>query len=738
MDSIRGYIEHIIFRNEDNGYTVLNLVSGEDEITCVGFFEYADEGENVELKGSYTEHAVYGDQFKVESYEIRPPEDTLSIIRYLGSGAIKGVGQALAVRIVKEFGEDTFRVIEEEPERLAAVKGISDRKAREIALQLSDKQELRRVMVFLSGYGISGALASKIYNRYGSETYRIISENPYLLADDINGVGFKTADAIARRAGIETDSDFRIRSAITYILGVAAGEGHCYLPVEELTTRSVKLLEVSGDSVRTQISNLSVEQKIFIKKIKEETAVYGKAFYYMELNCARRLKDLDITAYEDEADIYKKLGGIERSEKKELEELQRKAVVKAVCNGLTVITGGPGTGKTTIINMIIRFFEAERMDFVLAAPTGRAAKRMTETTGFEASTIQRLLKLRPAGKEDERGGFYYEMNEDNPIEADAVIIDEMSMVDLPLFNALLRAVPVGARLILVGDINQLPSVGPGAVLKDVIRSGSFNVIELKKIFRQAEQSDIVVNAHMINEGRHPALDNRSTDFFFIERDNVDLILNNIIHLIREKLPKYVNAAPYDIQVLTPMRKGSLGVESLNPIIQRYLNPADPSKKEYETDDAVFREGDKVMQIKNNYQLEWEIVSRYGIPVDSGTGVFNGDMGIIKEIDRLNETMVVEYDGQRRVNYPLSGIDELEHAFAVTIHKSQGSEYPAVVIPLLNGPRMLFNRNLLYTGVTRARDCVVLLGSREKVNEMIDNTDEHLRYTGLDYQISGME
>ena len=738
MDSIRGYIEHIIFRNEDNGYTVLNLVSGEDEITCVGFFEYADEGENVELKGSYTEHAVYGDQFKVESYEIRPPEDTLSIIRYLGSGAIKGVGQALAVRIVKEFGEDTFRVIEEEPERLAAVKGISDRKAREIALQLSDKQELRRVMVFLSGYGISGALASKIYNRYGSETYRIISENPYLLADDINGVGFKTADAIARRAGIETDSDFRIRSAITYILGVAAGEGHCYLPVEELTTRSVKLLEVSGDSVGTQISNLSVEQKIFIKKIKEETAVYGKAFYYMELNCARRLKDLDITAYEDEADIYKKLGGIERSEKKELEELQRKAVVKAVCNGLTVITGGPGTGKTTIINMIIRFFEAERMDFVLAAPTGRAAKRMTETTGFEASTIQRLLKLRPAGKEDERGGFYYEMNEDNPIEADAVIIDEMSMVDLPLFNALLRAVPVGARLILVGDINQLPSVGPGAVLKDVIRSGSFNVIELKKIFRQAEQSDIVVNAHMINEGRHPALDNRSTDFFFIERDNVDLILNNIIHLIREKLPKYVNAAPYDIQVLTPMRKGSLGVESLNPIIQRYLNPADPSKKEYETDDAVFREGDKVMQIKNNYQLEWEIVSRYGIPVDSGTGVFNGDMGIIKEIDRLNETMVVEYDGQRRVNYPLSGIDELEHAFAVTIHKSQGSEYPAVVIPLLNGPRMLFNRNLLYTGVTRARDCVVLLGSREKVNEMIDNTDEHLRYTGLDYQISGME
>ena len=750
MDSIRGYIEHIIFRNEDNGYTVLNLVSGEDEITCVGFFEYADEGENVELKGSYTEHAVYGEQFKVESCEIRPPEDTLSIIRYLGSGAVKGVGQALAARIVKEFGEDTFRVIEEEPERLTAVRGISDRKAREIALQLSDRQEQRRIMVFLSGYGISGALANKIYTRYGNETYRIINENPYILADDINGVGFRTADAIAKKAGIDMDSDYRIRSAVTYILGVAAGEGHCYLPLEELIQRSADLLEVPEDAVHTQVMNLSVDRKIYIKKIKEETAVYGRAFYQMELNCARRLRDLDITAYEDESEIIRKLTGIEKSEKIELEELQRTAVVKAVCNGLTVITGGPGTGKTTIINMIIRFFETEQMDIVLAAPTGRAAKRMTEATGYEASTIQRLLKLRPSGNEDtdgglndmgsgsSRGGFYYEMNEDNPIEADAVIIDEMSMVDLPLFNALLRAVPVGARLILVGDINQLPSVGPGAVLKDVIHSGCFDVIELRKIFRQAEQSDIVINAHMINDGGHPALDNRSSDFFFIERNNVDLVLNNIIHLIRDKLPKYVKAAPYDIQVLTPMRKGSLGVESLNPIIQRYLNPADPSKKEYENEDVIFREGDKVMQIKNNYRLEWEIVSRNGIPIDGGVGVFNGDTGIIKEINRLNETMIVEYDGQRRVTYPFSGIDELEHAFAVTIHKSQGSEYPAVVIPLLNGPRMLFNRNLLYTGVTRAKNCVVLLGSRDKVNEMIDNTDEHLRYTGLDHQIKQMK
>lgn len=746
MDSLRGYIEHIIFRNDNNGYTVFNLVSGIDEITCVGFLESVNEGENVELKGGYTEHAVYGEQFRVESYDVRPPEDTLSIIRYLGSGAVKGVGQALAARIVKEFGEDTFRVIEEEPERLAAVKGISDRKAREIALQISDRQDLRRIMVFLSGYGISGALANKIYQRYGNDTYRIINENPYILADDINGVGFKTADSIAARVGINTDSDYRIRSAVTYILSTAAGEGHCFLPMDELIQRAVGLLEVPEDAVGTQVMNLSVEQRIYIKKVNGISAVYGKAFYNMELNCSRRLKDIDITAYEDEDEIYRKLKGIEKSERIELEELQRKAVAKAVCNGLTVITGGPGTGKTTIINMIIRFFEAERMDIALAAPTGRAAKRMTEATGYEASTIQRMLKLKPVGNDGTdgglsenrgRGGFYYEMNEDNPLEADAVIIDEMSMVDLPLLNALLRAVPVGARLILVGDINQLPSVGPGAVLKDIIHSGCFDVIELKKIFRQAEQSDIVVNAHMINEGRHPGMDNKSSDFFLLERDSVDLILNNIIHLIRDRLPKYVKAEPYDIQVLTPMRKGSLGVEALNPIIQRYLNPADPSKEEYEAEGVIFREGDKVMQIKNNYQLEWEIKSRNGIPVDSGLGVFNGDMGTIRQINRFSETMVVEYDGQRCVTYPFSGLDELEHAFAVTIHKSQGSEYPAVVIPLLNGPRMLFNRNLLYTGVTRARDCVVLLGSRGKVNEMIDNTDEHLRYTGLAFQIKEM-
>ncbi len=707
-------------------------MSGEEDVTCVGFFRYADEGENVVLTGDFTEHAVYGRQFKVESYEVAEPEDTLSIIRYLGSGAIKGIGQALAARIVKEFGEDTFRVIEEEPERLVAVKGISDRKAREIAIQVIDKRDMRRIMVFLQQYGISGSLAMKIYKRYGNDAYRVINENPYMLADDINGVGFKIADEIASRVGIHADSDFRIRSALLYILTLATGEGHCYLPKEEIIARAVELLNVPKEGVEVQLNNLAMEQRLYIKYMGETAAVYARSFYFMEVNCARRLKDLSISVPEDEDEIRDKIRRLEKSEKIELEELQREAVLGAVKNGVTVITGGPGTGKTTIINMMIRYFETGQLDILLAAPTGRAAKRMTEATGCEASTIQRMLHLNVSDEKDM--GYYYEFNEDNPLEADVVIIDEMSMVDLPLFNALLKAVPVGARLILVGDINQLPSVGPGSVLKDVIASGCCPVVYLKKIFRQSELSDIILNAHRINEGSYPELNNKSRDFFFLERDNVDIILNNIVSLVRDKLPSYVNASPLELQVLTPMKKGRLGVETLNPILQRYLNPPDPSKKEHESGGVILREGDKVMQIKNNYSLEWEITGKFGLVIDKGLGVFNGDMGTIISIDHFNECMVVEYDGMRRVTYPFDGLDELEHAYAVTIHKAQGSEYPAVIIPILSGPRLLFNRNLLYTGVTRAKDCVVLLGSRRQINAMVDNTDEHLRYTGLTQQM----
>ena len=735
METIKGYIENIIFRNNENGYTVLDFVSEGEDITCVGVFRDIDGGESLELTGEFVEHNIYGEQFKVSSYEVKPPEDSISMIRYLGSGAIKGIGQTLATRIVEKFGEDTFRVIEEEPELLSKVNGISEKKAREIAIQINEKQEQRKIMMFLQQYGISNLLSMKIFNKYGNDTYRVINENPYLLAEDITGVGFKTADEIAKRVGISADSDYRIRSAISYLLGMAAGDGHCFLPIDELTDRAIKLLDITEESVRIQIENLAVDKRIYIKKTEDITAVYSKSFYMMELNCARRLKDLDIVTDSDVDSIRRRLELLEKSERIELEELQREAVVSAVSNGLTIITGGPGTGKTTIIDMIIKYFETERMDIVLAAPTGRAAKRMTEATGYEASTIQRMLHLAVTDNSEKK--YYYEFNEDNPIEADIVIIDEMSMVDLPLFNALLKAIPAGVRLILVGDINQLPSVGPGAVLKDLILSDCFSVVYLRKIFRQSGQSNIIVNAHKINEGIHPDLNIKNRDFFFLEKSDPDVILKYIVLLIRDKLPEEFKVQPYELQVLTPMRKGNLGVEVLNPVLQKYLNPPDPSKKEYMTDNVIFREGDKVMQIKNNYSLEWKIMSRNGIEIDKGLGVFNGDMGIIREINAFGENLVVEYDGMRQVTYRFDELDELEHAYAVTIHKAQGSEYPAVVIPLLNGPRLLFNRNLLYTGVTRAKDCVVLLGSKYQINSMIDNTDEYLRYTGLAGQIKDM-
>lgn len=729
METLRGYIEHIIYRNDDNGYTVLNLVADAGEITCVGLFRYADEGECVTLTGEYTEHSLYGKQFSVKSYEITPPEDTESIIRYLGSGAIKGIGAALAKRIVAAFKEDTFRIIEEDPLRLAEIKGISERKAREIAIQFIDKQEMRKVMVFLQQYGISNSLAMKIYDKYGSRVYDVIRENPYMLAEDINGVGFKIADEIAAKVGIHTDSDYRIRSGIMYAMLNFVSDGHCYVPFEMLSLEAAELLTVRQEAVEAQIMNLCMESKLVIKEKNEVKRVYLKSFYLMEINCARMLKDLDVYLDEDEELLRRKIKRYALNDDIEADELQIQAVIGAIKHGILILTGGPGTGKTTTINMMIKYFEAEGLDFVLVAPTGRAAKRMSETTGYDAATIQRVLKLQPSGEGGIRS-FSYEKNEENPLEADVIIIDEMSMVDLPLFHALLKAVIVGTRLIMVGDINQLPSVGPGAVLKDVIESGCFKTVALKKIFRQAETSDIVMNAHRINEGKMIPLDNKSKDFFFLPRNDVNVVLKHMITLINEKLPKYVDATPFDIQVLTPMRKGPLGAVFLNPILQKYLNPPDDKKTERECGDVIFREGDKVMQIKNNYQLEWEICSKYGIPLDSGLGVFNGDLGIIREINLFGEYVKVEFEDRKMVNYPFSQLDEIELAYAVTIHKSQGSEYPAVIMPLMGGPKMLFNRNLLYTGVTRAKKCVTILGMESVIMQMIDNVSEQKRYSGL--------
>ncbi len=743
MDKLKGFVEHIIYKNPQNGYGVINLKVEDMEITCTGIFANLDEGESIEAEGSYIEHAVYGTQFKVERFAVVAPEDKFAVERYLGSGAIKGVGAALAARIVRRFGDDTFRIIEEEPHRLAEIKGISERKAREIAEQVEEKKDVREAMLFLQKYGISNAMALKIYKQYGMGLYKVMQENPYKLAEDVSGIGFRIADEIASRIGIHTDSDYRIRSGILYTLLQAGAEGHVFLPQEMLLEKAAEMLGLTPEQIAPQIANLAIDRKLVIKEKKTDdalkmTCVYGMSYYYAELNCARMLYELQqafdgaerFTKVEMER-LEKKIKKLEESSHMELDGLQRKAVVEAVQNGIFILSGGPGTGKTTTINMIIRYFEQEGMDIFLAAPTGRAAKRMTEATGFEAKTIHRLLELNGDMSDDRQASAaHFEKNELNPLEADVVIIDEMSMVDIHLFQALLKATAPGTRLVMVGDRNQLPSVGPGQVLKDLMESGCIATVVLSKIFRQAGESDIVVNAHRINEGKQIKLDNKSMDFFFLERDNVNVIYKHMIQLITGKLPTYVHAGMFDIQVLTPMRKGALGVETLNGILQQYLNPPAPEKLELVHGDNVFRLGDKVMQIKNNYQLEWEILSKYGIAVDSGQGVFNGDVGIIKEINETAKTVVVEYDDLRRVSYPLNGLDEIELAYAITIHKSQGSEYPAVIMPLLSGPRMLLNRNLLYTGVTRAKSCVTILGSKDTVSQMIENENEQKRYTGL--------
>lgn len=736
-ETIEGYVEHIIFRNQENGYTVASLVSDGEEITCVGTFRFLNEGETIRAKGEFTRHPSYGRQFSVSSYESVIPQDSAAMERYLGSGAIKGIGAALAARIVKKFGEDTLRIVEEEPERLAEVKGISEKKAREIAQQVEEKADMRRAMMFLGQYGISQSLGAKIYQQYKEDMYRILKENPYKMAEDIVGVGFKIADEIAARIGIHTDSDYRIRSGILYILLQATAEGHVYLPKKILLARAEELLGVPADYMEKHLGDLSIDRKIVLKEIPgnegKELAVYAGQYYQIELHVAQMLHELDVKDTAEESQVLDKIRRIQRASDIELDEKQQEAVIEAVKNGLLIITGGPGTGKTTTINAIIRYFELEGLEISLAAPTGRAAKRMTEATGYEAKTIHRLLELTGVPQES-RGSVHFERNAQNPLAADVIIIDEMSMVDIFLMHALLSAVVTGTRLILVGDVNQLPSVGPGSVLKDIIGSGCFSVVELVKIFRQASQSDIVVNAHKINQGVPVTLDNKSMDFFFLKRYDANVIISVVITLIQKKLPKFVEATPYDIQVLTPMRKGLLGVERLNTILQQYLNPPGQEKKEREHGQGLFREGDKVMQIKNNYQMEWEIRGAYGIPVEKGVGVFNGDTGIIREINTFAETLTVEFDEKRFVEYSFKQLDELELAYAITIHKAQGSEYPAVIIPLLGGPRMLMNRNLLYTAVTRARRCVTLVGDEKTFYEMEENRMEQSRYTALDLWI----
>lgn len=728
MEIIKGYISSIRYKNPTNGYTVLSFTIDQNEETVVGNFLNVSEGEMLEISGDWIIHPIYDRQFKATSYKTVTPDDELSIIRYLGSGIIKGIGPTLAKRIVDEFGTETFHVMEEQPELLEKIKGITLRKAQEIGVIMQEKRGYREAMVFLGKYGISNALAIKIYSFYEDRIYSIIKENPYRLAEDISGVGFKTADEIAAKVGVKSNSDYRIQSGILYTLLLATGQGYLYLPKDILENEAAGILEVDKEAVEPQILNLAMDKKVLIKG----TAVYSPYNYYAEQSCAGMLRNIAVDFFEDEEvndkALEKEIDRFAGNSEIVLDPLQRKAVVCAVKNGISIITGGPGTGKTTIIKTLINYFEAKCMDILLTAPTGRAAKRMTEATGYEAKTIHRLLELSGVPEDSKEAGFG--RNEENPLEADVVIVDEMSMVDIFLFKALLKAIPTGARLVMVGDAYQLPSVGPGQVLRDLIESECFPVTKLETIFRQEGTGDIVLNAHRINHGEHIAIDNKSRDFFFIERHDSNKILVNTVELITKSLPGYVNADPFDIQVMTPMRKGILGVVSLNRYLQNALNPAAPDKKEHPYGEDIFREGDKVMQIKNNYQAQWEVLGKYNIPIDGGLGVFNGDVGRIAKIDEDNSSLTVEFDDRKMVEYPFTNLDELELAYAITIHKSQGSEYSAVVMPLLSGPRQLMNRNLLYTGVTRAKNCLVILGAYGTVLEMIDNNEENLRYSGL--------
>lgn len=734
-EKIEGYVSHIKFRNEENGYTVLYLESEDVDEILVGNFPYITEGEYILATGVYTEHPVHGPQFQVNSYETKIPTDNRGMERYLASGAIKGIGKELAKRIIKKFKKDSFRIIEEEPERLAEIKGISSRKAMDIAEQFQEKQDMRQAMMFLSEYGITANYAMKIYQEYGSDLYRIVKENPYQMAEDISGIGFKTADEIARRVGVDRESDFRICSGILYMLMQAVAAGHVYLPKEMLTRKTSELLNVNPDYIEDHFMSLVLDKKIVMKTDQDEEQIYSEFYYFMELSTANMLCERRIEEEIDESKLEEEIQEIEEQEKIELDELQREAIKMAAKYGVLIITGGPGTGKTTTINTLIRYFERQDMEIMLAAPTGRAAKRMKEATGYEASTIHRLLELN--GDVESRSKLQFQKNEENPLETDVLIVDEMSMVDIHLIYSLLKATVCGTRLIFVGDANQLPSVGPGNVLQDMIASNVFPVVKLTKIFRQKERSDIVLNAHKINAGQEILLNNKSKDFFFLHREDPRDITGVIVYLVRDKLPNYVNASSFDIQVLTPMRKGELGVEKLNIVLQHYLNPKDNQKAEKEVHGGIFREGDKVMQIKNNYNLEWKMKNQKGYVLEEGCGVFNGDMGKIKEISSFSEKVTVEFEEGKLVEYPFNLLDELELAYAITVHKSQGSEYPAVVIPILGGPRVLMNRNLIYTAVTRAKQCVTIVGTEYMVNAMIQNTTEQKRYTNLDARIREM-
>lgn len=726
---IEGTIKDIVFRNEENGYTVGLLSTEDGDITIVGHAAIINIDEMVSLEGELIYHNKYGEQFSFQRISSITPNTIKGIENYLSNGLISGIGPALAKRIVEKFKEESLNIIQYNPERLKEVSGIGDKKLKKIVASYDEHREIRDIMVYLQQFDITTNLGIKIYKAYGSETINIITNNPYQLTEDVHGVGFKIADRIAYKMGIEYNNPHRIRAGLKYIMMDAASEGHCYLKKEELFSRSKNLLNSDVELLESALRDLALSRNFYVINERDDTLIYYAPYHIAENNVAKKVVELSTTNFDDvDINLDREIAKIEKEEAIVFGKKQIQAIKETLDNGMLIITGGPGTGKTTIINAIIKLCKLLKLDVSLTAPTGRAAKRMTETTGMEAKTIHRLLDISFMGD----GGEFF--NDDSSIiDADLLIVDEASMIDILLMNNLLKAVENGTRLILVGDIDQLPSVGPGNVLKDIINSSAVRVIMLDQIFRQGNESMIIENAHRINNGERPHLNVNNRDFFFIKEKNPKNVADIILDLVSHRLPTYYKINKNDIQILTPMKKGEVGINNLNNLIQERLNPKGKNKAEKKVGDAIFRLGDKVMQVRNNYNAQWEIIYN-NMVVDRGEGVFNGDLGYIYDINEEDSTLHVKFDDDKIVEYDYKDLDELQHAYAITVHKSQGSEFPIVVMPMCSGSPMLLTRNLLYTAVTRARELVVLVGMERYMYMMIKNNLIANRYSSLDDKI----
>ncbi|MGE5472834.1 MAG: ATP-dependent RecD-like DNA helicase [Ignavibacteriales bacterium] len=727
MDMLQGEVEQVIYRNETNGYTVCCIKCDDGTATITGNLFNVSIGETIKVTGNWMNHPNYGEQFKVESFERELPKTEGAMIKFLGSGIIKGIREATAEKIIKKFKEETLDIIKNQPERLSEIKGISIVKALEIGQAFADYGQLWEALIFLQKFGVTPAFSNKIYACYGGDTIELIKENPYRLVDEIPGIGFKTADKIAMFLGIDPLSKKRAKACIKHVLLKAAIEsGHVFLPQERLVEAVINILGSDEMIVKEAIENLSAAGEVVLETEQQSANVFLKILYNAENNSAKKIADLSLTVFDETYKVLERyLAEIEKEQGIVLVDEQRTAVIESILNGVSIITGGPGTGKTTIIKTIVKILEKMKLSYALAAPTGRAAKRLSEATGKEAKTIHRLLEIGSQGQE--AGNILSLKRNSAVIFEDVVIIDEASMVDIILMNQLLEAIPRGTRLIIVGDADQLPAVGPGNVLKDLISSGTLKVVRLKEIFRQAKESLIVVNAHKINNGFYPEYNSAGGDFFLVRSRGEEEILQNLISICYDRLPNKKNYDFFkDIQVLSPTKKGIIGIKSLNSRLQQVLNCSSKSKNEKTFSENIFREGDKVMQIRNNYDLAWRKDDDSG---EYGFGVFNGDIGIISRIDNNQGIIIVQYD-ERIVEYSSDILDELELAYAVTVHKSQGSEFAVVVMPVYKGTHLLTNRNLLYTAVTRAKEMVVLVGSEENIKHMVDNCFNAKRCSSL--------